>query len=148
MSVPEVDTHTELPVISIPPEYYEKFKDLSRTTIHYFHSVAKISRDDSKLPRILVITDKMIFLCLTTGSITRSIRVKSITELVSSSSTGTLTLKVPHPDYDLVIVLSSQLEMDKAIHIISRIYWEETGGIELQHREAFTYNTELLKKMA
>eukprot|EP00666_Eupelagonemidae_sp_cell4sb_P010646 gene10646-15308_t len=149
------DPRTGLPFIKVPKKYEKVFRerdgskqDMNGRAMHW---LSDINRHWNTNRRILMISDKLICLCmLSDGQITRCVQIKDLIEMIKPApdpdepkAEKCIALKITQnkgadgkegPATALLFCPDNQGDKPEIIEIIRRVYQHVSGGKELPIR--------------
>ena len=120
-SLAEMTHHplTLLPLVSVPSEYMKKFSGLSKSALLYFNGVKKLNAKGAEKERVLVISDKAVYVLQNTAVVTRCINIALIAKLCTERRRLGIVVK---DGYDFACDFDTPEEAARVVDILVRVY--------------------------
>ncbi|KAJ9470840.1 F-box/WD repeat-containing protein 7 [Diplonema papillatum] len=137
----DTDPRTDLPLITLPKNHEQNFKDLlaprgDQFLLHVFTEVGKATDAPPHTPddRFLVVTDQTLLLCEPTSSkVTRSLQVRDIQRIDNSDGNSLAIVGPGGPnEYDMFLHFKGgPEEKSNAIQVLLKIFKRMQDGMDL-----------------
>eukprot|EP01064_Diplonema_japonicum_P017787 TRINITY_DN2611_c1_g1_i5.p1 TRINITY_DN2611_c1_g1~~TRINITY_DN2611_c1_g1_i5.p1 ORF type:complete len:786 (+),score=183.37 TRINITY_DN2611_c1_g1_i5:85-2358(+) len=120
---------TGLPLVNTPPELAKAFSDLQGATIHMFQAVNQVEKNGKKVPKVVIITDRCIYICDKKGVISKCDTIEDMAEIITDDGYGLgVRLNPSANDRDILLEMPTKALRDEAVNIFMTVQKHDKGN--------------------